>query len=258
MKEYFISKLSLNDKRQIRDFIVHEFDGATVSEGYEEERPWLVSKLLEGAKVSTMSRNDKGSWTRGNAFSYSNGVITHGAILPMNLIKRKTFVSYYHNDDQAYRKKFQNLFDDLIVSKSVEVGDIDSDNSDEYIKQLIQKDYLKDTTVFVVLLGPKTKCRMHIDWEISGALSSKIGGNSGLMGILLPSHPDYGVGKKYDADNLPKRFAANIKNGYGNLYDWTDNRVDMQKWIEAAFAGRANADKIVNKSIPQMSKDACK
>jgi hypothetical protein len=40
----------------------------------------------------------------------------------------------------------------------------------------------------VVLIGPKTKCRMHVDWEIAGAISSRVGGNSGLVGILLPNH----------------------------------------------------------------------
>ena len=114
----------------------------------------------------------------------------------MNDTKRKSFVSYYHKDNQDDRTKFENLFGDLIVSKSVEDGDIDSDNSDGYIKQLIQKDFLADTTVLVVLIGQKTKCRMHVDWEISGALNLKIGdNNAGLLGIILPSHSDYGTKK---------------------------------------------------------------
>lgn len=53
---------------------------------------------------------------------------------------------------------------------------------------------MADTTVLVVLVDPKTKCRMHVDWEISSALSTKVG-DSGLLGILLPSHPDYGKEK---------------------------------------------------------------
>lgn len=257
--EYLITKLSFaNDQKIIKDIFVYEYDGITLSDGQDRQRHWLVNRLTEGAKVYTMTKNEKGEWIRGDSFTLTNGVIKWGEKnLPENITKRKTFVSYYHKDDQDYRNKFENLFDDLVVSKSVEDGDIDSDNSDEYIKQLIQKDYLKDTTVFVVLIGPKTKCRKHVDWEISGALSSKIGGNSGLIGILLPSHPDYGADKKLNYENLPKRLAANIKNGYGIVYDWTNDRVTMQKRIETAFTGKSDSEKIVNRSVPQMDKDTC-
>ena len=176
--------------------------------------------------------------------------------IPKNISRRKTFVSYYHNDDQEYREKFENLFEDLIISKSVAKDDIDADNSDEYIKQLIQKEYLKDTTVLVVLVGPNTKCRKHVDWEISGAISTKVGGNSGLLGIILPSHPDYG-NNEYHPSNLPKRLAANIKSEYGILRDWTNDRVKMQNYIEEAFSKKSEVNKRITTSIPQMDKNTC-
>ncbi len=177
--------------------------------------------------------------------------------VPQNSTCHKTFVSYYHDDDQEYRTKFENLFGDLIVSKSVEDGDIDSDNSHEYIKQLIQKEYLSDTTVLVVLIGPKTKCRMHVDWEISGALNLKVGGNNaGLLGIKLPGHPDFGTGK-HSYNLLPDRLSDNLKTGYAIIRDWTDDRILMQSYIEEAFANRsAKADDRVNSRI-QMPKDTC-
>ena len=66
--------------------------------------------------------------------------------------------------------------------------------SDDYVKQLIQKGYLYDTTVLVVLLGAKTKCRKHVDWEMSGALNRKVGDTyAGLLGLMLLTHPDYGI-----------------------------------------------------------------
>ena len=176
--------------------------------------------------------------------------------MPRNITKRKTFVSFYHKDDQEYREKFENLFSDLIVSKSVGDGDIDSDNSDEYIKQLIQKEYLSDTSVLVVLVGPKTKCRKHVDWEISAAINKKVGGYSGLMGILLPTHPDYNIGK-YNSNNLPERLAANIKSGYAKLNNWTTDRAQLQNWLEEAFKSKGDTDNLINKSIPQMEKDTC-
>src|SRR2546426_3884279 len=41
----------------------------------------------------------------------------------------------------------------------------------------------------LVLVGPKTKCRKHVDWEISAGLNKKVGGYSGLLGVLLPGFP---------------------------------------------------------------------
>ena len=115
---------------------------------------------------------------------------------------------------------------------------------------------MADTTVLVVLVDPKTKCRMHVDWEISGAISTKVGGNSGLLGILLPSHPDYG-NEKYDAKNLPARLAENVKSGYALLRDWTSDRIQMQKWIEEAFANKSKVDNRITTSIPQMKNNTC-
>jgi hypothetical protein len=259
-KEYFITKLSFReDGKLIRDVTVYEYNGETLDNGTTQNRQWLVSKVTAGYQISIMTPNpeEHNKWKRHNPFTYEGGYFKWEFKLPLNETRRKTFVSYYHHDNQDDRTRFENLFGDLIVSKSVEYGDIDSDNSDEYIKQLIQKDYLSDTTVLVVLIGPKTKCRKHVDWEISGSISTRIGGNSGLIGILLLSHPDYGADKKYNSANLPKRLAANLESGYAKLYDWTDDRAIMQQWIENAFKGKSDTEKIRNKSIPQMDEDTC-
>lgn len=258
MKEYFVTKLSFReDEKLISDVFAYEYDGTTLSDSETRQRHWLVNRANEGSKISVMKRNEKGKWSRGNQFTYNNNLFSWPETLPENITKRKTFVSFYHKDDQNYRERFENLFGDLVVSKSVDDGDIDSDTSDEYIKQLIQKNYLSDTTILVVLIGVKTKCRKHVDWEISGALNYKVGDNyAGLLGLFLPSHPNYGA-DKYTPDSIPKRLQANVKSGYAILRDWTDDRVKLQQYIEKAFAKRNESDKIVNKAIPQMQKNTC-
>lgn len=258
--EYFITKLSFReDEKLIRDVFAYEYDGITLSSGETQMRNWMVDRTNEGSQISIMTPNpnEKDNWIRGKVFTYTNGFYSWGHILPKNITKRKTFISYYHKDNQEDRKKFANLFSDLIVSKSVEDGDINSDNSDEYIKQLIQKDFLADTTVIVVLIGPNTKCRMHVDWEISGALNLKVGDSSaGLLGIKLPEHPDFGTGN-HTYDLLPARFSDNLKTGYAVIRDWTDDRVIMQSYIEEAFKNRtAKANERVNSRV-QMNKDTC-
>lgn len=258
--EYFITKLTFRDtEKLIKDVCIYEFDGQILSECESKDRNYLVNRANNGFEISEMSPDleKQGNWIRGNKFNYENGFFKWGINLPKNSTKHKTFVSFYHKDDQKYREKFGRLFGDLILSKSVEDGDIDSDTSDEYIKQLIQKDYLADTTVLIVLLSSKTKCRMHIDWEISGALNLKVGDkNSGLLGIILPTHPDYGSGK-YNHANLPPRLSDNLKTGYALIRDWTDNRVLMQSYIEQAFTNRTEkSEERVNSRI-QMNKNTC-
>lgn len=170
--------------------------------------------------------------------------------------KHKVFISFYHKDDQEYRDKFEDLFGHLFINKSVEEGDIDEEDSDEYIKRLIQEDYITDASVLVVLVGQKTYCRKHVDWEISAALNKKVGGYSGLLGLLLPSYPGYGE-NKYDPDTIPARLNDNIKSGYAKLYKWTEDENKIQRRIEEAFQARVDkADKIDN-SRKQMEYNTC-
>jgi len=255
--DYCITKLSLAENGFIDNILFYNDLGESLDDKVlEKNRNWMVQQVENGKTFCSIKRNELGKWNKIGDLSY-DGNIFSWFIIPQNITRRKTFVSYYHHDDQSYREKFKNLFDDLIVSKSVEDGDIDSDNSDEYIKQLIQKDYLADTTVLVVLIGPKTKCRMHVDWEISGALNLKVGDrNAGLLGIKLPGHPDFGTGK-HNYDLLPARLSDNLKTGYAIIRDWTDDRVKMQSYIEEAFEKRSSmADKRTNSRI-QMDKDTC-
>lgn len=163
--EYRISEVKWNENgKGIVSMIVHENNDGNISTGEEKSRNWIVEKLKYGYIFKCIYRTEGTKWTRGSQLRLKDGSLKWGDTLPFIIqTKRKTFISYYHNDDSEYKKKFLNLTSDLIVSKSVEEGDISSDVSDEYAKQLIQKGYLSDTTVLVVLLGAKTKCRKHVD-----------------------------------------------------------------------------------------------
>ena len=169
--------------------------------------------------------------------------------------KHKIFISYYHKDDQSYRNKFEELFGDIFINKSVEPGDIDSDNSDDYIKQLIQKGYITDSSVLVILVGPKTYCRKHVDWEISAALNKKVGGYSGVIGLCLPNHPNFK--KEYNPDIVPARLVDNLDSGYAEFYDWIEDIDKMKTRIEIAFKNRIEkSDKIDNSRI-QFEENRC-
>lgn len=263
MKDYGITKISFENNRIVSIFCGKIDSQSKTIDAFEtHDRNWFKQKLSIGKTFCKLNKNRSGKYAILNdtveydAYKDIISIGGYGATkLPQNITKRKTFLSYYHKDEQ-YKKYYENLFDDLIVNKSVQKGDIDSDNSDEYIKQLIQKEYLYDTTVLVVLLGAKTKHRKHVDWEISGALNYKVGDHyAGLLGIVLPTHPDYKkpINQRLKI-NYPKRFIENYASGYAVMIDWTEDRVFMQNAIEKAFRQRANDDKRRN-SIPQMQRN---
>ncbi|MDH7552614.1 MAG: TIR domain-containing protein [Spirochaetota bacterium] len=149
------------------------------------------------------------------------------------------------------------MFGHLFISKSVEPGDIDTDVSTEYIKRLIQQNYIKDTSVLVVLVGLKTWGRKHVDWEISAALNKKVGGYSVLLGLCLPTHPDYGK-DKYNPDIVPPRLVDNLKSGNAKFYDWTEDEFKIKKWIEEAFQVRIDKVDKIDNSREQFKNNRCK
>ncbi len=110
--------------------------------------------------------------------------------------RHKVFVSYHHANDQGYRNEFESLCGDVIVSRSVDIGDIDPNLKTETVRQKIRDEYLRDSTVTVVLIGGQTWQRKHVDWEISSSIrATQYNPRSGLLGIFLPTHPDFNSNK---------------------------------------------------------------
>lgn len=254
---YWVSKVKWNDER-LDSIHAHENNNNSVGSYIEMSRQDIISKMNKGYVFHSILKKDDGNWEKGKYFMTDGNVINNiDTNLPLIQTKRKCFVSYYHKDDSKYKEAFLNLMDDLTVSKSVKNGDIGSDVSDEYVKQLIQKEYLHDTTVLIVLIGPKTKCRKHVDWEISGALNFKVGDSyAGLLGLILPEHDDYDS-EKCTYAKIQDRLADNFKSGYAVIRDYTTDRKKLQEYIELAYNSRkVNADKRVN-SRPQMKENSC-
>ena len=256
--DFLVSKEKwVDNTKTIESFIVHSDNGESISNGHEKNRNWIVQRLKNGKSFCCIYRNENGSWSKGNSLTISpSGGLRWKDNLPLILPKRKSFVSYYHKYDIDYKEKFENLTSDLIINKSVDDGDIDSDVSDGYVKQLIQKGYLNDTTILIVLLGEKTKCRKHVDWEISGALNYKVGDKyAGVLGLKLPSHSDYGTGR-YTYSKHPQRLVDNLKSRYALIRDYTTDRKKLQEYIELAFENRVFKSRKNNSRI-QMKKNTC-
>lgn len=161
---------------------------------------------------------------------------------PFAQTRHKVFVSYHHsNGDQPYRNHFENRFaniHDMMVSKSVQIGDIDPNVATETIRQKIRDEYLRDSTVTVVLIGPETWKRKHVDWEIGSSIrQTQYNPRSGLLGIVLPTYPRSDQ-TKYNPYTIPPRLYDNIKCGYASIYNWSNDPASVQKWIHEAFEKR--------------------
>jgi hypothetical protein len=168
----------------------------------------------------------------------------------------KVFISYHHALDQNYRDEFESIFTGssrILISKSVLIGDIDSNLSDQAIAQKIRDEYLADSTVTIVLLGRSTWGRMHVDWEIDSSLrETKLSSRSGLLGILLPTHLNYGS-NKYNEEFIPGRLADNLKNGYAKIYNYSRDPNSVASWIDKAFLDRN--DKKPDLSRPRLKQN---
>jgi hypothetical protein len=172
------------------------------------------------------------------------------------MAKHKVFISYYHKDDEYYRTRFEELFGHLLISKSVKLGDIKEDLAPNYIKRLIQDNYLDDASVLIVLVGQKTYCRKHVDWEISAALNKKVGGYSGVFGMCLPTHDAFSK-DKYNSDTVPPRLVDNLKSGYSFLIDWTEDSTILLQKIEEAFQNRVLKNNLIDNSRIQFVNNRC-
>ena len=148
----------------------------------------------------------------------------------------KVFLSYHHEEDQLYKDHFLQFMKDDVVDRSVGDGDIDSDDLKiETTRQYIRDDFIAGATVTIVLIGRCTWRRKFVDWEIGSSLrDTDKNPRCGLLGMLLPSHPDYGKpNPQVNRHLLPPRFADNWgqPTNYAQLYRWPEvwNR-ESREW----------------------------
>ncbi|MBP5788885.1 MAG: TIR domain-containing protein [Neisseriaceae bacterium] len=182
-------------------------------------------------------------------------MITTGFVSQNQPQRHNVFVSYHHDNDQYWRDRFENLFvnhDDIMVSKSVQIGDIPENTPTDRIRQIIRDNYLRDSTVTVVLIGTETWKRKHVDWEIGSSIRhTQYNSRSGLLGIILPpfgnSQPD--ISREYNTTNdnelwyyphstIPPRLYDNVKCGFAKIYKWSEDPFTVQQWIHEAFLRR--------------------
>lgn len=107
-----------------------------------------------------------------------------------NETMHKVFISYHHINDQYYKERLLeiNRYNPIFIDGSIDTGDISDHLDDDAIREKIRDEYLRDSTVTIVLVGLETKRRKHVDWEIySSMFDGKVNKKSGILVINLPS-----------------------------------------------------------------------
>ena len=138
----------------------------------------------------------------------------------------KVFISYHHANDQDYKEQLLllNRQYDIFLDQSVDTGDIDDNLSNERIRELIRDQYLRDSSVTILLVGTETKSRKHIDWEIySSMYDGQINKKSGILVVNLPT-----VG----CDIVTANHEGEKERVYPKGINWieTSDRSDYERW----------------------------
>ena len=155
--------------------------------------------------------------------------------------RHKVFVSYHHERDQQYRDALERMFadmDEIQISKSAQIDDIDPDLDVEIVRQKIRDECLRDSAVTVVLIGSETWKRKSVDWEIGSSLrNTESSSCSGLLGMILPTYES-----NYFPYTLPPRLYYNLECGFAKLYPWSESPRTVANWIRNAYNRRETID----------------
>lgn len=155
--------------------------------------------------------------------------------------RHKVFISF-HEKDIKYKEDFVRMMGKRIVDRSVDTGNIKNTGLKTVtIRQKIRDKFLRDATVTIVLIGPRTWQRKHVDWEIGSSIrNTRKNPRCGLLGIILPNHSSYG--KKRNPRLFPPRLADNTggKDPYSLIYDWPKPwaPAKIAIWIHCALLRR--------------------
>ena len=182
----------------------------------------------------------------------------------------KVFLSYHHHNDQWYKDTLVQAGKDhgIFIDKSVDTGDISDHLQDQTIRHIIRDDYLRDSTVTILLVGTETQRRKHVDWEIySSMFDGQKNKKSGILVINLPTvdnrrvwsahgaeekrvvFPDISSWRSYTRTSdvqdmfpyMPSRIIENLVSGAKiSVVGW--NRLNLGRLrllLDSTFVGRA-------------------
>ncbi len=145
----------------------------------------------------------------------------------------KVFISYHDANDQKFKEALLRINDQhtIFIDQSVDTGDISDELDDATIRERIRDEYLRDSTVTIVLVGLETKGRKHVDWEIySSMYDGRINKKSGVLVVVLPeaSQGNFHVSHDREKEIYPSTTnwtTVTTRAEYERLYPYLSDRL---------------------------------
>ena len=175
----------------------------------------------------------------------------------MAVVRRKCFISYHHEDQQAvnqFVRDFDHSHNTFIARGLGEEmpGEIIQSTNTDYVMRRIREKFLGDSTVTIVLMGRCTWARRYVDWELQASLRrGESSTPNGLLGIKLPTYPEI-------SGSFPKRFNDNLKHeGQADCYarhmPYPTTTERLVQAIEAAYQRRTTHSHLIINPRDRMS-----
>jgi len=165
------------------------------------------------------------------------------------------FITYHHKNDQYYKNHLAsvNTLYPVFNDMSVDTGDISDDLGDQVIRQKIRDEYLRESTVTIVLVGTETKYRKHVDWEIySSMIDGSVNKKSGILVVNLPSTNSTYYTASHDGEKqeiYPEHtswMSINSRDEYEKRYPYMPDRIIDNLLDSKAKISITNWNKIEN------------
>ncbi|AKX34660.1 hypothetical protein SLITO_v1c10490 [Spiroplasma litorale] len=106
--------------------------------------------------------------------------------------KHKVFISFKY-EDIKYVKRLLKLNEqyEIFEDYSANDGDIDDSNlSDEQVRKIIRDEYIKSSSVMILLIGNEMRESNFVDWELLASMTDYPNyPSTGILIIQLPSSP---------------------------------------------------------------------
>jgi hypothetical protein len=166
--------------------------------------------------------------------------------------RRKVFISYHHIDADEIRR-FIQAFDhgaDAFIARGIGAsmsGDIVDSNDTDYVMGRIRTEYLRDSSITLVMIGNCTWSRRYVDWELQASLRSGLAATpNGVLGIKLWSYSGGTYPQRLNLNLLPPD-RIGVADCYARVYDMPSSVPQLLAYLEDAHGARtARSHLIVN------------
>ncbi len=168
------------------------------------------------------------------------------------------FISYHHADE-AEVGRFVYAFDhatDAFIARGIGAGmagDIVNSGDTDYVMGRIRSEYLKDSSITLVLIGNCTWSRRYVDWELQASLRRGIiTSPNGVLGIKLASYSSGTFPDRLNKNLLPPDRNMPGADCYARVYDMPTSIGHFLSYLEDAYQARTTRAHLIENPRDRM------